>query len=287
VYIKANAPRSIGGVLDDAIRLYRTSFRQSWPLALFGQALVALPMLFLQLNIKNVAPRNPQAALALMLSPATWGSYLVVLLLSLAIYNAVIFMVDGVAQDKTVSFGTSLGAGFRLLPRSIWLTILIGLCFAGPGIIVAIVFAMATGQSGPLVRLVFGIGFVALGLYLLGRIFLANIVLVIEDAPALTSLKKSWMLIGGYWWRTAAIYSVAFVIALVLYVIMVVCSGVIAATMRGSFTAAMVANALVTIAFGSLLMAFFPAVLISMYYDLMLRKEGADLAGRVDALTPR
>jgi Na+(H+)/acetate symporter ActP len=57
--------------------------------------------------------------------------------------------------------------------------------------------------------------------------------------------------------------------------------------MRGSFTAAMVANALVTIAFGSLLMAFFPAVLISMYYDLMLRKEGADLAGRVDALTPR
>jgi hypothetical protein len=286
VYIKANAPRSIGGVLDDAIRLYRTSFRQCWPLALFGQVLVCLPMLFLQLNIKNIAG-NPQAALALMRSPATWGSYLVVLLLSLAIYNAVIFMVDAVAQDRTATFSASLGAGFRLLPRSIWLMILIGLCFAGPGVIVGIVFAMATGQAGPLVRLVIGVGFLALGLYLLGRIFLANIVLVVEDAPAFTSLKKSWMLIGGHWWRAAAIYSVAFFIALVLYVILAVCSGVIAATMRGSFTAAMVANTLVTIAFGSLLMAFFPAVLISMYYDLMLRKEGADLAGRVDALTRR
>jgi hypothetical protein len=34
-------------------------------------------------------------------------------------------------------------------------------------------------------------------------------------------------------------------------------------------------------------MPLVPAVLLTMYYDLKLRKEGTDLAGRVDALAAR
>jgi Na+(H+)/acetate symporter ActP len=33
-------------------------------------------------------------------------------------------------------------------------------------------------------------------------------------------------------------------------------------------------------------MTFFPCVLLSVYYDLKLRREGSDLAGRVGALNP-
>jgi hypothetical protein len=44
---------------------------------------------------------------------------------------------------------------------------------------------------------------------------------------------------------------------------------------------------LLTIVGGTVLMGFVPAVLLSMYYDLKLRKGGADLASRVDALAPQ
>jgi hypothetical protein len=33
-------------------------------------------------------------------------------------------------------------------------------------------------------------------------------------------------------------------------------------------------------------LSFYPCVLLSVYYDLKLRKEGADLVGRIGALTP-
>ena len=33
MYVKPTTPRSIGGILDDAIKLYRDAFAKSWPLA--------------------------------------------------------------------------------------------------------------------------------------------------------------------------------------------------------------------------------------------------------------
>jgi hypothetical protein len=44
---------------------------------------------------------------------------------------------------------------------------------------------------------------------------------------------------------------------------------------------------LISVAGGTVLMTFFPAVLVAMYYDLKLRREGADLASRVNALAPQ
>src|SRR6185312_2273186 len=39
MYTRPTAPRSIGGVLDDAIRLYRAAFSRCWVLALGGGVL--------------------------------------------------------------------------------------------------------------------------------------------------------------------------------------------------------------------------------------------------------
>ena len=39
MYVRPTAPRPIGGVIDDAIKLYRASFRTCLPIALIGSVI--------------------------------------------------------------------------------------------------------------------------------------------------------------------------------------------------------------------------------------------------------
>ena len=41
MYVQPAAPRPIGGVIDDAIKLYRASFRTCWPIALIASVVSA------------------------------------------------------------------------------------------------------------------------------------------------------------------------------------------------------------------------------------------------------
>ncbi len=47
MYVRASAPRTIGGVLDDAISLYRNSYASVWPFTLAAAVVVAMPGAFL------------------------------------------------------------------------------------------------------------------------------------------------------------------------------------------------------------------------------------------------
>jgi antibiotic biosynthesis monooxygenase (ABM) superfamily enzyme len=124
-------------------------------------------------------------------------------------------------------------------------------------------------------------------IYVWGRAFLANVALVVEDAAVFRSLGISWSLIKGHWWRTATVYSVALLIVMVFYVVIIMADGIVGVALRGSLAAATILSQLVFILGGSFLMSFVPAVLLSTYYDLKLRKEGSDLADRVNALAPQ
>ena len=44
MYTRPTEPRSIGGVLDDGFRLWRSAFSKAWPIALMGQLLLAVPL---------------------------------------------------------------------------------------------------------------------------------------------------------------------------------------------------------------------------------------------------
>ncbi len=44
MYTIPTEPRSIGGVLDDGLRLWRAAFSRAWLIALMGQLLLAVPL---------------------------------------------------------------------------------------------------------------------------------------------------------------------------------------------------------------------------------------------------
>jgi len=293
VYTKPSAPRSIGGVVDDGLKLYGSAFAKSWPLALLAQVLVAVPALIIQAQFggQRFTAGNPQAALAILKSPSVWLSYLVMMMVFLGFYNALIALLDGVAIGKTESLGRSFGAGFRLLPRTILLFVVMSLALGAVGIAGVLFVTMMTrgiGAASPIVMGIISVVFAALLVYVWGRLFLSNVALVVEDAGVFKSLGISWGLIKNHWWRTATVYTIALIIAMVFYmVIAFVNTALVGVSLQKSFGIATIIAQLVSVVGGTVLMSLIPAVLLAMYHDLKLRSEGADLAGRVNSLASR
>jgi hypothetical protein len=284
VYVRPTTPRSIGGVLDDAIQLYRSAFATTWAIALAGQLILAVPAFIVATRIKAVAvvPGNPMAMLGVYKSPAVWISYLIAVIVLIGISNALLLRGDAIATGKERTAGQCVAGGFRLLPRTILLFLVVMAVFAVGGALVGVVSVFV--NTLPVVKAIFFLALAVAALYVGWRIFLANAALVVEDAAVFKALKISWTLIKDHWWRTATVYSVAIVMAMVFYFVIAFLSGLVGGLLRGSEPMTTLISQVVGVAGGTILMAFMPAVVLAIFYDLRLRKDGADLASRVNAL---
>ena len=95
MFVKPTAPRSVGGVFEDAFRLYRQLGSGAWLLALAFQLVVAVPSLLWQLRIMpvlaGVAAGGMEDALPpLRVPPALWLLTLIAIPLYLIFYLALI-----------------------------------------------------------------------------------------------------------------------------------------------------------------------------------------------------
>jgi hypothetical protein len=307
VYTRPNAPRSIGGVLDDGLKLWRQSLSKTWPLALIAQLLISVPLLMVRVQFKNlpVIPSsnaftaanaaNQQLMLAVIKSPTVMLAYLLAMLVTLACYTAIVIRIDGLAMNNSPSLGTSLSAGFRLLPRvllQLLVFILAGIVIGTAlaifgGIVAGIATAGLGGAKSPLFPIVLLSIIFIIGCFVLGRVFLSFVSLVLDDAGAVASIGNSWRLTRGYWWRCSAILLVLVIIGFVFTVVIGFADGLVAATLGVASVAATALTQLVGIVSNAFLGSLYPAVFIAIFYDLKLRKQGVDLAGRVSALAPQ
>jgi hypothetical protein len=237
------------------------------------------------------AATNPAAAAAIMSiykSPAVLFSYLAVMILTFGLYNALVVQIDGFATAKPRSVGESIAVGVRLLPCSLllYLVMIVGLTLGVlcVGIVAGILGAM---HVSVMVQGVLAVAFAAVLIYVSGRAFLAYIALLVERVAVFKSFGISWALIKNHWWRTATVYTVAIIMVLVFYLLVAALNALIFSLLHSSSATATLLSQLFSIAIGSVLVPFFPAVLLAIYYDLTLRRDGADLADRVKALAPR
>jgi hypothetical protein len=283
VYTRPNAPRSIGGVLDDGLRLWRQAFSRAWPLAIMAQVLVSIPIVIFWLQSGSVAGAQTQFFLVMTKSLGFALAYFLVSLASIGFQNAVIAQTDATATGIDRSVGQSLTLGFRLLGRAFLMLILIGVGIAVP---VGLAFVVLAGVSVA-ARIVIGLVAFLLVCFVFGKIILATIILVIEDKGAIESLRRSWTLTTGYWWRVATILTVLIIVVAVVFLVMGVIAGIVGASLgpKSGMSAALVQ--LITLFGNTLITPLSSAVSVAIYYDLKLRKEGADLAGRVNALAPQ
>jgi hypothetical protein len=273
VYSKPTAPRSIGGVLGDGLRLGWAGFSKTWPLALFAQILVALPIIFFKARFGDADLGSVQANMMALQSPTYSLIYLALALLSAGFQNAITAQNASVAQSLPSTMGDSLAIGFRLLPRAVLLGILlllgfllIGICFMIPAIFVGI------GARTLLMVL-----FLVPLFYYLGRFILANVIFVAEDVAAYASLLRSWLLTKDHYWRTSAILSVLLIMFVAVLLAVGLLTGVIGAVLgaKGTLSLSLVQG--ISALANMLFTPFISAVLLAVYYDLKLRQDGEGL----------
>jgi hypothetical protein len=260
MYVKPTAPRSIGGVFDDAIRMYRNFGPGVWLLALAFDLTTTIPSLVWQMQVMPAAAdsmqdpftlmQNPLAALHV--PPAVWLLTLIAIPAYLIFYAALVANINGVATAREISTGAAVRLGLGKLPRAIGLGVLIA-CIVVLGLFLLLV---------P-------------GFYWAGTLSLAFIVLIVEDASISQSMAGSRGLVKGHWWRVATLISYNFVIAVVAYFAVLLVTGLVALGLGAGGSATLIVSEVLGVASGVLLAPLYCAVDLALYYDLRLRKDGA------------
>jgi hypothetical protein len=198
---------------------------------------------------------------------------------TIGLYNAVTLQLAGAYQGRNTPGSESLAAGYRLLPRVILLYLVFVVCAVAVGIVFAV-----TLQSTALIRGILSIAAFPIGIFLLGRVYLAHAALIVDDLRVFKAIETSWVLTRGHWWRGATIYTVILLVALVFYFIIVFAAGLITVGLGPTSVTGLALTQLVSVLGTSMVLPLVSGALIAIYFDFKLRIEGADLADRVNAL---
>lgn len=275
MYQKPTMPRSIGGVLDDGLQLYKAALPSCWLPALLVSAITGAVSYFIIASVPlTTTPVPPAEVLAsyrgLVSRFGIW--YLLLTAVTLVFYGMLVVNTAQVSRGETPTFGASLAKAARRAPALF---------------VAAIVFAIC---------LVIGFVLVLIpGFYVWNRLQLFIVPLIDEGQGPFASLGTSWRVVGGHWWRTATIVFVMFVILLVLQLVLSALAAFIAA-LGGAGSGLTTTNPLallgrvqlISLLVGGLVRIFtLPlifAMFVAVYHDLALRKGGGDLEARLGAL---
>jgi hypothetical protein len=265
-----STPTSIGGVLDSAFRLYRSTFSRCWYLAAVGSALGLVYGIEASMQVPTEARSSDPAEAARVLvqtlqaffSPSLLVLLGVGVLVSCVFSGALIATESGLAlKGPSFSLGKALGVGLRRLPA-----MLIG----------GVVWTLIVGVGTAL--------FVIPGIYFFGKLQLWTIAMFVDDVGPFTALGRSWSLTRQRWWRGVVILSVALVIIAVFSVAFSLLSLAVAGLANLGVTERMILTQVFSLVSNALFLPLSIAITVAMYHDFNLRSRGGDLAARVDAL---
>lgn len=300
-YVAPSGPLTIGGVLDNWIRLFRASFGACWALALLAAAAGAL----VEFTVNPPAP-PPQGATALqnylhywqaLRGPTTFLADIVLLVVSLVVYGAVLSQQTALVRGgEPASFGEALARGLNRVPQMLLGGLLLVLIIAAICIPFGIALAVAIPllRHSPLVILTAApivLAMIIVLIYVSVRLQLWMAVLFSENLGGAASLGRSWDLVKGQWWRMTAIGFVAGVIIWILSFAVGALGGFVVGvtTVHGTTPEALMRRAQLIGAAAQvarlLTMPLLTAVWLAMYQDVKLRREGGDLAARAEALS--
>lgn len=265
--IQPTQPQGIGGVLDTTFQLYKSSLGLVWPLSLLLAAVGAPPSIYLMMQGGGVVS-DTEAAIAMLgavSDPVYWLINIVTIAATWWVIGALYLKQQALGADQELSLGDALhGAVGRILPL----------------FLMSLLFGVAL-VAGLLLLLV-------PGLILLVSLALATNLVMFEEKGPFDALVGSHKLVWGNWWRTAAILTVGGILMFVIYITLALVIGLIMPFIGFGTGDVMMSTLLSTLLISVLLnvvaIPFFSALLIAVYWDLKLRKEGGDLAARVGAL---
>ncbi len=243
----------VGELIDAAVRLYRLE----WKVLMATVAFVIVPVTFLEAWATQVLVGNVGSAIP---GSDAFGQLIAVTIFFVAVQFLIVqpFLVAAVARaaadiylGEPVTIGGTYRYALSRLPSILWITILTTLAT-----LLGLVLLIIPGIIA-LVRLAF-----------------APAALVVEGHRGSTALRRSWRLTKGFFWRTLGTL-------LLSGVIVAIVSGIISLpgelVVQAMGPEAWPISALVTVLATVLLTPFGMLVVVLLYFDLRIRKEGFDI----------
>ena len=279
----------IGELIDAAVKLYR----RDW-LALIGiVGFVLVPVTFLQVwlsqtmldaALTTAAPTDP-ASLQFLVVSVVFG-----LIQFLIVQPFLVAAITRAAADaylgEQVTIGGTYRYALRKLPAILWITLLTALVA-----IVAVVPVIALIALGAVVGDVTGVLVVVVSVILLLvatalvfiRLAMAPPVLIVENVGGTGALRRSWRLTKGSFWRLLGTIILSGLIASVASLIITIPSEAVALLLGESgWIVSALGTALATV----LITPFSVLIVVLLYFDLRIRKEGFDIEVMAQELAP-
>ena len=269
--IQPSQPQSIGGVLDTTFQLYKASVVKMIPMMLLTiVAISPLYIYYVYLFTQIKGSSNPAAALAAV-GPGLgyWIAMVITMLTSQLMVAASAVKMNAIGAGGDTSVVQALQTALPRLPSLV---------------IAALLYPIIVVLSALLLLVPFVILSVSLLLFVATCVF--------DGKGPISSLTASHRLVWGNWWRTAAILSVGFILLLVLYFVVLVVVGVFAplaglgAGPDNALLFSVAVGGIVFLLVYLFVTPFYYSLMLALYWDLKLRKDGGDLAARVGALNP-
>lgn len=295
--IIALKPLGVGDFFDGAFRAIRHNPRVMIGLTAIVVAvtnlLVALPIstMVATLGLEESAELTDEQALsALGLLGALVPAVLLQSLALVVLTGLLLLSVSQSVVDRRLSMGELWRRGRgRLLPLVGWSVL--------QGVVGALLFAVALAPGVTLLVLEEYVGgavlliallaaAAAVGVWLYVMLALVPALIVVERLGIVASVRRSFRLVRGAFWRTLLVIFLASLltgaVTQVLALPLGFLGGLLSATVATSEAALLVINLVVTVVGSSLgaiiAMPFFAAVIALLYIDRRIRSEGLDVA---------
>ena len=248
MYTRPSAPRSVGAVFEDTIRLYQASVH-GWWLASLLAALIGLPV---SLYVERSLGPDPtlDGMLSLARSPAVWWLSALTLAGSVYLYCVMVRNINTVFLGGALTPASGFAAGLRVLPAALIATLVSILLTVGGTVL-----------------------FLIPGIWLLGRLQFWPVVLMAEGGGAGGAILRSSRLVKGYWWHSSTVVSIAVLLLFLLGIVLnLTITALMAVTRHDAGATKLFSDTL-----GAVLQAaaapLVAAAYVAAYYDLLLRHE--------------
>jgi hypothetical protein len=246
-------PQTVGEILDTAFRIFRATLLKCLPFAIASLLVGQLANIYSLLRGRPLTHLFPTDSDPLWWLLAFVGS-VIVLALTAAIVRRQWAIASGLPLPER-----ELVTALRLVPGLFAVTLLT---------------VLAT-----MVGLVL---FVIPGLYILTRLACSSTAYLLTGRGVFESLGYSWQLTQGNVWRLSLIFTVYVVLIIVFYLLASVIAAVVAVPFALNDVALITAvTSAVMVVVGSIVRPFYTAILLAVFGDLSVRKEGTDLAARI------
>ncbi len=300
-------PLAVGDILNGAFTLIRRN-----PVATLGISAIVATLSGILTTILSWTEQNSAHQLQVSLNNQStsaqtghallhfFGSYVPFVLLTLVItfvvQSILTGMLTGALGHGLIGNRVTIGEAWRIarVGSVIGLSLLTGMIVVVPWtILILLIIGLAAAKitaAAILLGVVGTIGLFVATIFVVVRFIVAVPVVVLEIAGPVTALRRSWQLVQGQWWRMLGIYLLtALIVAIISGIIEIPFTIARIATQGGTSslsglasTAAPTVLALIIGGIGGIIATTITrpissGVIVLLYADLRMRKEGFDL----------